>query len=831
MIRTLWFFLIIFPLLATGVSSLPRDGDFLSSSEIAWLKEYGQHIRYAPIANYPPIEFVDGEGFHKGVTADYIAIIEEKIGVKFDRVYLNTWNEAIEGAKQGQIDVLGNLQNTPERSQYLVFTQPYLTIPNVIIVRTQFEGELELAEMGGMQIAVVKGYASIPFIQKTNPKLSIHPVDNDEQGLKMVSFGQLDGMITDLSVASFTLDKLGINNLKVVGNIDFDWKMSIGVRKDWPVLQSILGKALASINTGERQKIYKKWISHDITPPFDWMPMLVFFLVILLAVFVVAAWNFSLKRQVKKQTMDLKEELNERKKIEGELRQSEDKFRLIFEHSPLALVHLNKSGVITAANDNLCKILGSSKDRIIGFDALQSLVDKDMLAAIIRAFGGRKSRYDGVYLSVTGGLRTPIRAIYAPILTSDGLVAGVIGLLEDISGQLAAEADKKKLESQLRQSQKMEAVGTLSGGIAHDFNNILGIILGNVDIALMKLPGQTPALANLKAIKIACVRAADVIRHLLIFSRKTDPTRKIIHINDLVKESVKLLRSSISTAIEIQTDLSQTPGMVNADPTQVHQVLINLCTNAGHAMEGRGGVLKVTSRPVQVTQGALTNRQKLVPGAYVELIVSDTGHGIDPETLNRVFDPYFTTKEVGKGTGMGLAIVHSIVKEHGGYIFVDSEPGKGTQVRIFFPITDEKPCPDLSDSQETGSKNQGTNSGAQTILIVEDEVLLVNVMARMLQELGYETDPQTCPEKALDLFRFDPSRFDLVITDMAMPKMQGDALSQKIIEIRPDIPIILCSGFAGKVDIQRFTEIGIRKYLEKPFGRRQLSAAVKEVLT
>ncbi|MBU2451985.1 MAG: transporter substrate-binding domain-containing protein, partial [Proteobacteria bacterium] len=573
MIRTILFILIFFSFFVTEVFSQSRTLDFLSPSEIAWLKQHGQHIRYAPVPNYPPVEFIDAHGTHKGITADYLSLIEEKIGMKFDKIYINFWNEIIESAKSGKIDVLGNLQNTTQRSEYLSFTPPYITIPNVIIVQKQGKNKIDLAEMAGMRIAVVKGYASIPFIQKKQPKIIIHSVDSDEKGLKMVSFGQIDGMITDLSVASFIIDKFGINNLKVAGNINFNWEMCIGVRKDQPVLLAILKKALASIDTSERRKIYKKWIHYETHPSFNWMPVFVFFLAALLIVALVLVWNVSLKRQVKKHMAKLKEELGERKRMELELRQSEDEFRLIFEHSPLANVHLDKTGVITACNENLCKILGSSKDQIIGFNTLLSLTDKKMRAAITTAFEGRESSYAGVYLSVTGGIQTPIRADFAPILTSDGTVMGVIGILEDISERLIAEAEKKKLESQLRQSRKMEAIGTLSGGIAHDFNNILGIILGNIDIALMDLPEQAPAMKNLNAIKIACTRAAEVVRQLLIFSRKTDPTQKRVHLNEMVEESVKLLRSSISRAIDIQPELSRNLERINADPTQIHQVL------------------------------------------------------------------------------------------------------------------------------------------------------------------------------------------------------------------------------------------------------------------
>ncbi|MFH2058937.1 MAG: transporter substrate-binding domain-containing protein [Pseudomonadota bacterium] len=645
-----------------NVASQPKKSALLSPAEETWLEQHGQNLRYAPLPNYPPIEFVDENGIHKGVTADYISIIEEKIGVRFKKVYLNTWEEIFEATRQGNIDILGNLQNTAKRSEFIYFTQPYIKIPNVIIVQTKAQDKLSLLKMGGMRIAVVRGYSTIPFIKSMQPDIIIHPVDSDEQGLEMVSFGQVDAMITDLSVASFIINKLGINNLKVAGNIKFDWNMCIGSNKEYPILHKILEKALASIDQPNRQGIYKKWIHHNINPEFNWTLIITIISAIFISIVLVLAWNFSLKRQVKKQTMIMKHELDERKRITADLGVSEEKFRLIFEHSPFALVHLDKQGIVTACNNSLCKILGSSHSQIIGFNSLQSLVDKKMLKAITHALEGKKSRYEGVYLSITGNVKTPIRAVFAPITSSDGIVNSVIGILEDISERLDAENKKKKLEAQLRQSQKMEAVGTLSSGIAHDFNNILGIILGNTDLAIARLPDSQKAMTELQRIKTACLRAADITRQLLIFSRKTDPIQKTVHLNELVKESINLIRASIPAIIEIQSTLPDKIKPICADPTQIHQIVLNLCTNAAHSMEKSGGVLKIMLSEIEIARSTLAFSQKVDPGKYIELTVSDSGDGIDPKILNKIFDPYFTTKPVGKGTGIGLSIVQGIVK-------------------------------------------------------------------------------------------------------------------------------------------------------------------------
>ncbi len=396
-------------------------------------------------------------------------------------------------------------------------------------------------------------------------------------------------------------------------------------------------------------------------------------------------------------------------------------------------------------------------------------------------------------------------------------------LKKEITEHQETAKAKAKLESELRQIHKMEAIGTLAGGIAHDFNNILGIIMGNCELAMDDIPEWNPARLNLKEIKTASIRARDIVRQLLSFTRKSEDEKQPVQIHTLVKETIALLRATIPTTIEIRTDIPNDLGAIQADASQIHQVIINLCTNAAHAMETDGGILEIGLSAVLQDAAVKAPFKELKPGPYIQLTISDNGEGIDPEIIDRIFDPYFTTKAFGKGTGMGLSIVHGIITNHDGSISVYSEPGKGTTFKVLLPAAKGAPHPEAP-------KMEAMPGGDETILFVDDEESNLKIGQNILERLGYRVDTQSDATEALNSVRANVDRYDLIITDMTMPKLTGADLARQVLEIRPDMPIILCTGFSHAIDEARANMIGIRQYVEKPLDRYKLAAAVRRVL-
>ncbi len=389
--------------------------------------------------------------------------------------------------------------------------------------------------------------------------------------------------------------------------------------------------------------------------------------------------------------------------------------------------------------------------------------------------------------------------------------------------RLQIEEDKNRLQIQLQQSQKMEAIGTLAGGIAHDFNNILGMIIGNTELALDDIPESNPAHFSLQQIKNASFRAADIVSQLLRLSRKTDQELKPIGLMTVIKDALKFLRSTIPTTIEIRKNIPATDEIILADPIQINQIIMNLCINASQEMEETGGILEITVENATLNDEAASSYPDLSKGDYVKVTVSDTGSGIDSEIIDKIFDPYFTTKEVGKGTGMGLAMVHGIVKNHNGAITVDSELGKGTVFSILFPGVAGNPELEIKITDELPL-------GRETILFIDDEKQIVDMTQLMLERLGYKVEAETNPLTALELFKADPDRFALVITDTTMPKITGVRLSEKLKEIRSDIPVIICTGHSSLINEEKAKAMGIAAYVMKPILIREIAKTIRTVL-
>ena len=410
-----------------------------------------------------------------------------------------------------------------------------------------------------------------------------------------------------------------------------------------------------------------------------------------------------------------------------------------------------------------------------------------------------------------------------PRYDEDGKITELYGTSQDITERMQKEEERKQLQEKLQQSQKMEAVGTLAGGIAHDFNNILAVILGNAELAADDIPPGNPAGKSLKAIHQASIRAKDMVQQLLAFSRKSDEETKLLNMTPIIKESLKMLRSAVPTSIEFKQHISGNACNILGDAAQINQIMMNLVTNASHAMSEEGGLLDVTIEKMILQEETPCFDFILSPGPHIRLKVRDTGKGIQPKILARIFDPYYTTKEVGKGTGMGLSVVHGIVKSHGGGILVESTLGEGTVFEIYFPALEEM-------SEKEKEPEGEIKGGSERILFVDDEESMVDLNRQRLERLGYQVKSTTRPLQALEWFSADPDGFDVIITDMTMPRMTGDRLTKEILTIRPQMPVIICTGYSERMSEKRAETLGVRKYIEKPIALRNLASALREVL-
>jgi PAS domain S-box-containing protein len=511
-------------------------------------------------------------------------------------------------------------------------------------------------------------------------------------------------------------------------------------------------------------------------------------------------------------------DISERKHTEEALRSSEERFSKAFHISPSpTIISTINEGRYIDVNNTFLVMLGYSREEMIGRTASELNVwanydDRKKVAEKLLKQGSLRGEL--LHLQTkSADIRYVL--VSAEIITLNEQKF-ILSIFYDIT-------DQRRLETHLRQTQKMEAVGTLAGGIAHDFNNILSAVIGYSEMALSESTiGERPR-HFLEQIYKAGERAKYLVKQILTFSRKQEQEYKPVLVAPIIKEGIKLLRASLPTTIKITQEIKDTSVTILADPTQIHQVLMNLCTNAAHAMREKGGILNIQLIQERVDHDRPLHPFNLSAGDYAKLTVNDSGHGIDASIMERIYDPFFTTKDPGEGTGLGLSVVYGIVRDNGGAIDITSEPGKRTTVNIFFPIKDMgMPLPEQAHERISG--------GSERILFVDDEAALVELGSVMLTTLGYRVTSRTSSIEALEAFRVRPHGFDLVITDMTMPNMRGDHLAMELLKIRPDIPIILCTGFSEMISEEKAKSFGIRQFIMKPISTNDLAKAVREAL-
>jgi PAS domain S-box-containing protein len=518
-------------------------------------------------------------------------------------------------------------------------------------------------------------------------------------------------------------------------------------------------------------------------------------------------------------------DLSEQKRTEEALRENQERLQSIFRVVPAGIGHVCDR-VLLEINQRACEMTGYTIEELVGRNARILYPSQEDY----EYFGSEKYRQineKGIGVVETrwqrrDGSVLDILMASTPLDPAD-LTKGTIFTALDITDRKRAEEENRQLLAQLLQAQKLEAIGTLAGGIAHDFNNILGAVIGYAELAKDSVDANTPLARDLDQILKAGNRAKGLVQQILAFSRQAESVPVTLYPAHIVKEVIKMLRPSLPTTIAIKHSIDAQAGPVHIDPTQLHQILMNLCTNAYHAMEAAGGTLSISLTSQEVENDRLPGQPQMKPGRYVHLAVQDTGCGIAPEVEKRIFDPFFTTKTTGKGTGMGLSILHGIVSGHGGCITLDSTPDQGSTFHVYLPVSDQPPS---STSEDTEPVPVGT----EHILLVDDEETLTTMIKEILERLGYRVTVRTSSLEAMATFQNHVDQFDLVITDQTMPGMTGMDLARRMIQMRPDIPIILCTGFSTQISEEKAKAAGIREFALKPLTKSDLASLIRKVL-
>ncbi len=483
---------------------------------------------------------------------------------------------------------------------------------------------------------------------------------------------------------------------------------------------------------------------------------------------------------------------------------------------------LDHRGQIIEANDAYCQMSGYSRNELLSM-TIADLESAHQPAEVARnlatVLAGEHLRFESVHRKKCGA---PLH-VEISVQRRQGKEEEMFAFIRDIGERKKGEAEREQLQRRLQQAQKMEAIGTLAGGIAHDFNNILGAVIGYAELAQDDASRGLPVTDDLAQILKAANRAKELVKQILDFSRQSATEVVPLMPVPLIKEAVKLLRSSLPTTIAIDLRLDPQAGPILADPAQLHQIVMNLGTNALHAMEQQGGTLTVIAENVILDGTDGGPAAGLPPGPYVRLAVADSGAGIAPDVRERIFDPYFTTKEVGKGTGMGLAIVHGIVERCRGLVYGDNRPEGGAIFTLLLPRAMEKPPP-VAEPEET------TAAGGEHILLVDDEEMLVQMGKQLLQRLGYRVTTRTSSIEALTTFHNQPDLFDLVVTDQTMAGMTGVDLARRMLQLRPSLPIILCTGYSNQISAEEAKRMGIAGFAFKPLTRRDIADLIRRVL-
>ncbi len=546
--------------------------------------------------------------------------------------------------------------------------------------------------------------------------------------------------------------------------------------------------------------------------------------------------HMSVKIYIKKDAMGntittygVNQDITDLKKMEEKLIEATEKYSIIFNRSVEGLYVHNLDGQIIDANEIACQQTGYSREELLKMNALDLHVDTDDTLKLSEdeVFKSWRKREPGEKVLIFAAHKRKDGTVFPVQITSGaayfGKTKNILSVVQDITERKRAEEEKDEMTNRLQQAQKMESIGTLAGGIAHDFNNILLPAMLHTEIIINDLPPDHPLQEDAKEVLNSAKRAKELVQQILTFARKKAVKKIVLRSSLAIREVIKFLRSTIPATIDIIYDVKTDQDTILADPVQLNQIVINLCSNAAHSMKDNGGSLKITIDSETLSNKKTERFPGLKPGKYIKLSVEDTGTGIAPDVRDKIFEPYFTEKRAGEGTGLGLSIIHGIVKNFGGDIDVKSILGKGTAFHVYLPYIKAEAEPQV----ENKHKIQG---GGERILFIDDEKPVVDISRKILKRLGYTVTAITDAARAFDIFKEKPEDFDLVITDMTMPEITGKELFHEMRKIKPGLPVIICTGFSHTIDEKEAAEIGINGFIYKPITKVDMARVIREVL-
>lgn len=766
---------------------------------------------------FRPFIFTDSDGSTQGINADLLNQIAKENNWQLS-YQSGTWNDGLQRAKNRQLDIITSVMYTEERDSFLDYAAvPVFSVWTEVYARYKSHVE-DVFALQGKKVAIMKGDLNAANFKQLAQSFNIdcdyielpshiEVFESVQQGtvtagvapnifglLNSSKFGLIRTPVIFAPKALYFCVPQGTNQelLKTINETLLRWKQD-PESYYYQTLKRWLG------GTSE-QEIIPRWLLFSLLTT----------LLLLLSVF---AWSQILKKQVKQHTKALAE--------------SENKFRTLFDEATVGLGMADaNTGEILAVNETFANLLERPAEELIGKH--HSLVHPEGRAKEQgqNSFQQHRTNKSGQRIEsslVTKSGRKLTVEIQAKAISFNGRDVMLASFI-DISARKEAETKRQELELELRQKFKMEALGVMAGGMAHNFNNNMSIILGNIELAQMKLSQADTIYSLLDDAKTALLRSRELVKQILTYSRQQQTENKPLHLAPLVDETMKLLRSTIPSTIEMQHQIAPqaAEALIEADPTRIQEALINLCTNAAHAMEEKGK-LSVILDQLELQAEEIPAQYQCRPGQFLCIKVQDNGCGISPENIEKIFDPFFTTKEVGEGTGMGLSTVRGIVEQHQGLIKVQSTINEGTEFQLCFPTV-------ASDQTATESPENLLLRGSERILIVDDDELVIDVAQAMLLELGYRVTSLSDSPKALELVQSDPEAFDLVITDQTMPGLSGIELATQIKQIRPDLPIIILSGYSSKLKEEDLADLDVSAYFSKPLDIRELSQAVRQSL-